>query len=195
VLYILKLLLFIILLFSKSGYAESRFFDSEEVNFFKKNTLSKENTYCESCNSTATPKVIDSNFNPELEKKVNYIIEKITNQFKKTERDRQKAVYLFVDPKCNFSKQAVRVLADFQERHPTWQNKGYLITPLNNLKDTILRNKDYFKVGIPFTLDIKNTFCEKYNIVKSPTFVILYRGKHYKIAGQPNLEDIIVKIR
>ena len=128
-----------------------------------------------------------------LKKKVEEIEKDTIRHFAKQGESQDNEVILFIDPESRFSDIAVNTLARFKQDHPTWQCKGVMITGLRNLKEKLLQKRSYFTSDIEFSIDINGEEAREFDITTTPSYVVIYHGRKYKIAGQPDLDEIILR--
>jgi hypothetical protein len=126
-----------------------------------------------------------------LKKKVEEIEKDTSRHFAKQGESQDNEVILFIDPESRFSDIAVNTLARFKQDHPTWQCKGVMIAGLRNLKEKLLQKRSYFTSDIEFSIDINGEEAREFDITTTPSYVVIYHGRKYKIAGQPDLDEII----
>jgi hypothetical protein len=82
----------------------------------------------------------------------------------------------------------------FKKDFPDWKTKGVIISGLKGLKQKLLQKQNYFGNGIEFSIDLGAKLTRQFNIDRTPSFVISYKGRLYKVAGQPDLNEIISKL-
>ena len=82
----------------------------------------------------------------------------------------------------------------FKKDFPDWQVKGVIVSGLKSLKQRLLQSRNYFAHDVEFSVDLGAKLAGEFNIDRTPSYVIGYKGKHYKISGQPDLNEIISKI-
>ena len=58
----------------------------------------------------------------------------------------------------------------------------------------LLQKKSYFSNDIEFSVDINGEEEGEFNITTTPSYVVIYHGRSYKIAGQPDLDEIVSKL-
>ena len=68
-----------------------------------------------------------------------------------------------------------------------------MITGLRNLKEKLLQKRSYFTSDIEFSIDINGEEAREFDITTTPSYVVIYHGRKYKIAGQPDLDEIILR--
>lgn len=162
------------------------FADDRNVSFFKEDASPEDD--CKGCIKEG------SILNIGLKKKVEEIERQTIRSFaNKNERTSNKII-LFIDPESSFSDGAVRALAKFKRDHPAWKCKGVMIAGLRSLKERLLQKKSYFANDIEFSVDINGEEAKEFNITTTPSYVIIYHGRKYKIAGQPDLDEIVTRI-
>ncbi|MBU0549394.1 MAG: conjugal transfer protein TraF [Candidatus Omnitrophica bacterium] len=184
----------LLILFLLAGPAYANKFFKSEVNFFngrEKYTESRDEDSCDSCAGEGEV----TELNSSLKIRLKSISKQVRENAQVAEDSRQNILYLVIDPDCRFSQQAVDILKAFQHRHRDWGVEGYLAMPLVGMKDILLKDKQFFKTDIRFTIDLKNSFANRFGIEQVPAFVIQYKGIYYKIAGQPELEETIIRLR
>ena len=163
-------------------------FATEKLDFFKEEKNQPQANECSECSKW------QNNLNTDLKNKLGDIQSKVNDSFTSKERQRNREIILFIDPDCNFSDSAVRTLVKFKTDFPDWQVKGVIVSGLKNLKQRLLQNRSYFNQGIEFSVDLGAKLAREFNIDKTPAYVISYKGRHYKISGQPDLNEIISKL-
>ena len=162
------------------------FADDRSVSFFKEDASPEDD--CKGCIKEGSILSIG------LKKKVEEIEKETTKSFV-DKGDRTSAeIILFIDPESRFSDGAVNALARFKQDHPSWKCKGAMITGLRSLKGVLLQKKSYFANDIEFSVDINGEEAREFNITTTPSYVIIYHGKPYKIAGQPDLDEIVSRL-
>ena len=158
------------------------FADDRSMSFFK---VEDQEDDCKGCIKEGSIQSIG------LKKKVEEIEKETSGSFTRQDEERNNKVILFVDSESPFSDVAVNTLARFKQDHPTWQCKGVMITGLRNLKEKLLQKRNYFTSDIEFSIDINGKEAGAFGITITPSYVIICRGKQYKIAGQPDLDEMI----
>ncbi len=103
-------------------------------------------------------------------------------------------ITLFIEPECRFSDSAVNTLFKFKKDNPNWKSKGVIVTRNSGLRERLRQKQNYFSQGVEFTLDLNGNLAKRFSIAKTPTYLISYQGKYYKISGQPDLNEIIAKL-
>lgn len=126
-----------------------------------------------------------------LKKKVEEIEKETSGNFARQDEGRDNEVILFIDPESSFSDVAVNTLARFKQDHPNWKCKGVMITGLRSLKEKLLQKRNYFTSDIDFSIDINGEEAREFGITTTPSYVVIYHSRKYKIAGQPDLDEII----
>ena len=124
-----------------------------------------------------------------LKKKVEEVEKETTRSFTDKGEMTGREIILFVDPESSFSDGAVNALVNFKQSHPGWKCKAVMITGLRGLKDRLLQKRNYFTSDIEFSIDINGKEAGAFGITITPSYVIICRGKQYKIAGQPDLDE------
>ena len=158
------------------------FADDRGVSFFKAEDTKED---CKGCIKEG------SILNIGIKKKVEEIEKETRGNFARQDEGQYNEVILFVDPESGFSDVAVNTLARFKQDHPTWQCKGVMITGLRNLKEKLLQKRSYFTSDIEFSIDINGEEAREFDITTTPSYVVIYHSRKYKIAGQPDLDEII----
>ena len=126
-----------------------------------------------------------------LKKKVEEVEKETTRSFTDKGEMTGREIILFVDPESSFSDGAVNALVNFKQSHPGWKCKAVMITGLRNLKEKLLQKRSYFTSDIEFSIDINGEESREFDITTTPSYVVIYHGRKYKIAGQPDLDEII----
>ena len=160
------------------------FADDRSMSFFK---VEDQEDDCKGCIKEGSIQSIG------LKKKVEEIEKETSGSFTRQDEERNNKVILFVDSESPFSDVAVNMLARFKQDHPTWQCKGVMITGLRNLKEKLLHKRSYFTSDIEFSIDINGEEAREFDITTTPSYVVIYHGRKYKIAGQPDLDEIILR--
>lgn len=179
----LRILIFfagICILAQSMGFADDR-----ALSFFKVEDKEED---CKPCIKEG------SILNISLKKKVEEIKKETTKSFTDNGEKASDEIILFIDPESTFSDGAVNALIKFKQAHPGWKCKGVMIADLRNLKEKLLQKRDYFANDIEFSVDINGEEVREFSITTTPSYVIIYHGRKYKIAGQPDLDEIILRI-
>ena len=161
------------------------FADDRGVSFFKAEDTKED---CKGCIKEGSILSID------LKKKVEEVEKETSRSFASKGERASDEIILFIDPQSDLSDGAVNVLAHFKQNHPAWKCRGILITGLRSLKERLLQKKSYFANDIEFNVDINGEEAREFNITTTPSYVIIYHGKPYKIAGQPDLDEIVSRL-
>ena len=85
-------------------------------------------------------------------------------------------------------------MVKFKKDNPGWRIKGIILTNGLNLKEKLLKKRNYFINDIEFSIDLSGNLAKQFDILKTPAYVIIYNNKYYKIAGQPDLNETISKL-
>jgi len=179
---ILAMVLFVFLLMLEPVYA------TEKFDFFKEEQNQPQANECSECSKW------QDNVNPELKNKLENVQNKVNNSFTQKERQRNREIILFIDPDCNFSDGAVTALVKFKTDFPDWQTKGVIVSGLRGLKQKLFHKQNYFRQDIEFSVDLGAKLAKQFNIDRTPSYVISYKGTYYKISGQPDLNETISKL-
>ena len=158
------------------------FADDRSVSFFKVEDQADD---CKGCIKEGSILSIG------LKKKVEEIEKETSGNFVRQDEGRDNEVSLFIDPESHFSDAAVNTLARFKQDHPNWKCNGVIITGLRSLKEKLLQKRNYFTSDIEFNIDINGEEAREFDITTTPSYVVIYHGRKYKIAGQPDLDEII----
>ena len=129
-----------------------------------------------------------------LKKKVEEVEKETTRRFADKVEIAGNEIILFIDPEARFSDGAVNALAKFKQNHPAWKCKGVILTGLRSLKERLLQKKSYFANDIEFSVDINGEAARAFGITITPSYVIIYHGRQYKIAGQPDLDEAVSRL-
>ncbi len=156
--------------------------------FFEKNDTVVQESGCSECQSEA------ANLNADLKEKVAAIEKKVSSNFDKKENLNDNEITLFIDLVSGFSDAAVKALAKFKKDNPSWKVKGVILTNSLNLKEKLLRKQSYFSSDIEFNIDLSGNLAKQLGILETPTYIIIYNGRHYKITGQPDLNETISRL-
>jgi len=163
------------------------FADDRVLSFFKEEDISLEDD-CKPC--MKEPDAL----NPDLKKKTKEIEQEAANNFEGKDKKLNSEIILFVDPNSPFSDGAVNTLIKFKEDHPGWKVKGIILAGLRGLKEKLLQKENYFSSGIEFSIDLNGNKAREFNITMIPSYVIIYHDRFYKIAGQPDLNEILLRL-
>ena len=158
------------------------FADDRSVSFFK---VEDKEDDCKGCIKEGSILSIG------LKKKVEEIEKETSGNFARQNEGRDNEVILFIDPESPFSGVAVNTLARFKQDHPNWRCKGVMVTGLRSLKEKLLQKRNYLTGDIEFSIDINGEEAMEFDITTTPSYVIIYHGRKYKIAGQPDLNNVI----
>lgn len=161
---------------------------AKNLSFFEEKDAYVQPEDCEPCVKE------EDMLNPDLKRKTEEIERGLKVNFKDKEEKLTSEIILFIDPASPFSDGAVRELVKFKKDHPDWKARGVILTDLRSLKDRLLQKKSYFGNDIDFSIDLSGDLAREFNITKVPSFVIIYRGRRYRTAGQPDLNDILSKL-
>lgn len=161
---------------------------AEKPNFFEEENANVQAEDCEPC--IKEPDAV----NLDLKKKTEEINREIKGNFIDKERNRSSEIILFIDPSSTLSDGAVDTLVKFKKDHPNWKVRGVILTDLRGLKDRLLQKKSYFGNDIDFSIDLNGNLAREFNVTNVPSFVIIHYGKYYRIAGQPDLNEILSKL-
>ena len=161
------------------------FADDRGVSFFKAEDTKED---CKGCIKEGSILSID------LKKKVEEVEKETSRSFASKGERASDEIILFIDPQSDLSDGAVNVLAHFKQNHPAWKCRGILITGLRGLKEMLLQRRGYFANDIEFSVDINGEEAREFGITTTPSYVIIYHGKEYKIAGQPDLDEIVLRL-
>jgi len=179
---ILTIVLFVSLLTLRLSFAD------KGADFFKEEKNQPQANECSACSKW------QDSLNPALKEKLEDVQSKVNDNFAQKERQLNQEIILFVDPDCNFSDAAIGALVKFKRDFPDWQVKGVIVLRLRGLKQKLLQNKSYFAHDIEFSIDLGAKLAKQFNIDKTPSYVISYKARYYKIAGQSDLNEVISKI-
>ena len=178
---ILSLIFILSLLLSGKNLARAGFFE-------EKNNPVQENG-CSECRGDGA-----AHLNADLKEKVSEIEKTISNKFNKEENLRDNEITLFIGLDCGFSDAAVKAFVKFKNDNPNWKAKGVIVTNGVSLSKRLLQKQSYFTNDIEFSIDLTGNLAKQFGIQRTPTYVITYNGRYYKISGQPDLNEIISKI-
>ena len=131
---------------------------------------------------------------PGIKKKVEEIKKEAISNSTGNGKKLNNEIILFIDPEHQFSDSAVDTLARFKKTHPGWKTRGVILTGLRGLKERLLQKQNYFGNDIEFNVDLNGNIAREFNITKTPSFLIIYRGIRYKISGQPDLNEILSRL-
>ena len=155
--------------------------------FEEKNTVAQE-IGCGECESEA------GSLNTDLKGKVVAIEKAVSRNLNKKENHYDNGITLFIDPDGSLCDAAVKGLVKFKKDNPGWRIKGIILTNGLNLKEKLLKKRNYFINDIEFSIDLSGNLAKQFDILKTPAYVIIYNNKYYKIAGQPDLNETISKL-
>jgi len=164
------------------------FADDRRVSFFKEEDAYIQADDCGNCLKES------GILNPDLKKKTEEIEREATNNFDGKDKKFDNEIIVFIDPNSPFSDSAVDTLVKFKKDHPDWKVKGVVLSGLRGLKEKLLQKKNYFGSDIEFSIDLSGDAAREFNITRTPAYVITYHGRRYKIAGQPDLDDVLSKL-
>jgi len=164
------------------------FADEQRVSFFTERNTSAQPEECRECSKEPL------NLNPELKKKTEEIEKALHSRFTDREKQLNNEVVLFIDPESGLSDVAVKALVKFKKDFPGWNVKGVILTNTVNLKEKLLRKQSYFSNDIEFSIDLNGNLARQFAVTKTPTYVITYQNKRYKITSQPELNEFISKL-
>lgn len=156
--------------------------------FFEGNYTVVEESGCSECKSEA------ADLNTDLKEKVAAIEKTVSNNLSKKENLNDNEITLFIDLVSGFSDAAVKALAKFKKDNPGWKVKGIILTNSLNLKEKLLRKQSYFSNEIEFNVDLSGNLAKQFGILETPTYIIVYNSRHYKITGQPDLNETISRL-
>ena len=155
--------------------------------FEEKNTTAQE-IGCGECESEA------GNLNTDLKEKVAAIEKTVSHSLNKEENHYANGITLFIDPDGSFCDAAVKGLVKFKKDNPDWKVKGIILTNGMNLKEKLLKKRNYFINDIEFSIDLSGNLAKQFDILKAPAYAITCNNRYYKIAGQPDLNETISKL-
>jgi len=158
------------------------------ADFFEEKNTAAQEIGCGECESQA------GNLNMDLKEKVTAIEKTISRNLNKKDTHYDNGITLFIDPDGSFCDAAVKGLVKFKKDNPGWKVKGIILTNGMNLKEKLLKKRNYFINDIEFSIDLSGNLARQFNILKTPAYVITYNNRHYKIAGQPDLNETISKL-
>jgi len=182
-----NLLYLLIFLIGVSLFSQGLVFaDDRGMSFFKEDTSGEED--CKPC--IKEPDAL----NPALKKKIEEIGKEASKNFAGKSERIDNEVILFIDPESSFSDGAIRMLVRFKKEHPAWKCRGVILTGLRGLKEKLLQKRDYFTTDIDFSVDINGKEAREFNVTKTPSYVVIYQGRSYKITEQPDLDEIVSRL-
>ena len=171
-----------------SLFALALAFANDRPDFFKEEVKNPQQDECSECSKWPV------SLNQELKAKAEGVQKAAHDNFTKKEIQLKKEMILFIDTNCGFSDAAVNTLVKFKKDFPDWKTTGVIISGLKGLKQKLLQKHNYFGNGIEFSIDLGAKLTRQFNIGRTPSFVISYKGRLYKVAGQPDLNEIISKL-
>jgi len=155
--------------------------------FFKENAPAQESG-CSECRSEL-PDV-----NPGVEEKVREIEKAISGKLDKKENSDSHEIIFFTSLTSNSLDSALETLVKFKKDNPIWKIKGVIVGPLRNLRQGLLQKQKLFNYGIEFSVDINGKLAKEFGITRTPSYVIICGGKHYKAEDQPELKEILTSL-
>ena len=158
------------------------------ADFFEEKNTAAQEIGCGECESQA------GNLNMDLKEKVTAIEKTISRNLNKKDTHYDNGITLFIDPDGSFCDAAVKGLVKFKKDNPGWKVKGIILTNGMNLKEKLLKKRNYFINDIEFSIDLSGNLAKQFDILKAPAYVITCNNRYYKIAGQPDLNETISKL-
>ncbi|QAT16695.1 DEAD-box ATP-dependent RNA helicase 52A [Candidatus Velamenicoccus archaeovorus] len=132
--------------------------------------------------------------NPALKEKIEAIERQAYNRLEGSGKNQGSSITLFIDSDHGFSGGAIEVLARFKQDNPSWRVKTVIEPGSRNLKQTLLRNRNYFNSGMEFDIDLNGNLARKFGIDRTPTYVVFHEGRHYKTTDLSDLNEAIAKL-
>lgn len=129
--------------------------------------------------------------NPGVEKKAAEIEKAISSKLDKKENADNNEIIFFTSLTGNSSVSALDALAKFKKDNPAWKIKGVVVGPLRNLRQNLLQRQKLFNYGIEFNIDINRNLAKQFSITNTPSYIIIYHGRHYKTVFQPDLDELL----
>ncbi len=187
-LFVLRIIICLFVICCSNGYAQDSFFDSG-IDYFGNDNITPEKPKKEECLSCQFDSPIKETIK-EIPKDMREVVKKI----RKNAATTKDSIYLFISPQCTHSLGAIKELDKFRSSYPQWEYEVYMLGSMKEYKSFITKNKNIFENEIPFTLDIQAKVSKKFNIKKTPTFLIQYDDVYYKVGGQPTLKNVVEKL-
>ncbi|MFA5345999.1 MAG: hypothetical protein WC315_06990 [Candidatus Omnitrophota bacterium] len=131
------------------------------------------------------------NVNPGVEKKVAEIEKAIAGKFDKKENNNNNEVIFFVSLTNSSFEAVLDTLSKFQKDNPDWKIKGVITGSLRNLKQNLLQKQKFFNKGMEFSIDINGSLAKDFDITRTPSYVIIYKGKRSKAEDLSALKKIL----
>lgn len=156
--------------------------------FFEEKNTPVQEIACGECESEA------GNLDTDLKERVTAIEKTVSYKLNKKENHHDNGITLFTDPDSSFSDAAVKGLVKFKQDNPGWKVKGIILTNGINLKEKLLKRRDYFINDIEFSIDLNGSLARQFDILKAPAYAITYNNRYYKITGQTDLNEAISKL-
>ncbi len=129
--------------------------------------------------------------NPGVEEKVREIEKAISGKLDKKENSENNEIFFFTSLTSNSFDSALEALVKFKKDNPSWKIRGVIAGPLRNLRKDLLQKQKLFNYGIEFSVDINGNLAKEFDITRTPSYVIIYHGKHYKTVWQPDLNELL----
>lgn len=176
-LYLLSVILSVVLLLNPA---------SVMAGFFDEKDTSIQQGECSECKS------VQVNLNPGLKDKVAAIERTVSGNLNKNAVSNE--VTLFIDLSDGSFDQAVNSLTRFKNNYPGWVVKGVITGGSNNLKEKLLMKQRFFGSGIEFSIDLSGSLAKEFNIIKTPFYLIIYKGSRQKLTGVSDFNDFVSKL-
>ena len=102
-----------------------------------------------------------------------------------------KSISMFIDTNCKFTNNALRDFQQFAQDTKDWKIDVFVSGNFNEFMSLVSKNKDFLKFGVVINFDYLDKKTQENNVTETPTFIIRSNTKILKIAGQPDLKEII----
>jgi len=132
--------------------------------------------------------------NPALKEKIEAIERQADERLKDSGKSQDSSIILFIDSDYGFSNGAIEALVKFKQNNPGWRVKVVIEPGSRNLKQTLLRDRDYFNSGLEFDIDLNASLAGKFGIDKTPTYVVFHEGRHYKTTDLSDLNETTAQL-
>jgi hypothetical protein len=161
----------IVFLFGNFLFGQEKKFFNKPVKFFGEYQT---NEGCHGCEETA-----DTDINK--------------NAQSKEEPEKDIKLFVFIAPESSLSADAVWQAKTFGRIHPEVEVKGIIISPIEGLKEALLKNTSIFDKTFPFDYQPGLDIAQEYKITEVPSYVFVNKNKIIKVSGQPDLIEVYNK--
>ena len=177
-LYLVKII-FLLIILTTTCFAQNRFV-GRKVSFFNKDTEGLKEEECRGCYE-ADINIINT---PKQRKSFDNFV------YTKPDAERT-SIKLFIDTRCKYTRNALKDIGVLASKAPDWNYEVFVIGTSEEFKGFVFNNMDFVKSEIAITHDILNKLSKRNDIKICPTYIIEHKGKTYKIAGQPDLLEVV----